>query len=150
MKIILIYVYLLLLTACASLAPLSESDEKELYEAALKFAINENMACIDCNIKYVFIGVEGYNIDGEFLSRFNYKSFDVLPESKSTVSCDTGIVLKGTSSRGYAYSIFEVEHINKNEVEVKWGHWYSCQDYTYKYSIFTRENENWDFVSTRK
>lgn len=135
----------ILLTSCASLAPLTEGDKNQLIETALKHAIEERSRCFDCDIKNIFISANGLALDSRFISRFSYDGIDVLPLAESSANCETGIVLKGTKSRGYAFTVLEIKHLSNVRAEVKWGYWYSCKKYAYKYTLFVKDSHGWHF-----
>jgi hypothetical protein len=129
---------IILLASCASLTPISGDDENQLIEAALKYAIEERSRCFDCDIKNIFISVNGVDLDASFISKFSYDGIVVLPLSESSTSCETGIVLKGTESRGYAFTVLEIDHLSSDSAKVKWGYWYSCKKYTYRHTTFVK------------
>jgi len=141
---------IILLNACATLAPLSDSDKIKLTELALKRAIYESSRCFDCKIKNIFVGVNDVVLDPGFISRFSYDGVNVFPKSDAITSCDTGVVQKVTKVRGHAFSVFEINELSTNEAEVKWGYWYSCTKYSYQYTTFLKKDSVWQYASTRK
>ena len=148
MKVLFALIISIALISCASTRRLSLIDEAEIAKLTLDYAISTWKGCFGCNIKYLFLGVERKTLDRDFLEHFKYPGLVIASQEETETDCENGIISKETGGRGYAFSVFEVTEMKKDRVEVKWGHWYSCKSYSYKYSTLVKISGKWSIVPT--
>lgn len=138
----------IVLIACSTYGNDRAFDKAEIIKTIFQHALQAWEGCLDCKIKYVFLGSDEVDINQEFLSAFNYKELEFLNQESASSNCETGLTYKGIDNRGYAFSVFAVRPVSDRQVEVEWGHWYSCKSYSYKISKLSLDDSKWRIIST--
>ena len=126
----------------------SNENRLEIAKAIFDYGISKMEVCKDCDIEYLFFNIENEKMNEEFFKHFFYTGLSISSSEHTKSDCDSGITSIFTHKRGYAFSIFEIEEKDNGVARVKWGHWYSCKNYSNEEAVLKYLNGNWNVVSS--